>query len=72
MVAETTPVERKIEQANRTQLARKVGVTRSHVSLILSGKNVPSLSVAAGLAKEIGVSLDDFWGHLQTATASVN
>lgn len=70
MVAEVTQVERKIEAANRTQIARNVGVTRNHVSLILSGKNVPSLSVAAGVAKEIGVSLDDLWGYLQTASVN--
>lgn len=69
MVAETQ-VERKIDAANRSQLARELGVTRSHVSLVLSGRSVPSIAVAAGIAKKIGVSLDELWGYLQTASVN--
>ena len=69
MVAENQ-VERKIRTANRSELARSLNVTRPHVSQILSGKSVPSLVVAAGIAKEIGVSLDEFWGYLQTASVN--
>lgn len=63
-------VERKIEAVNRSQLARELGVTRTHVSLVLSGRSVPSIQVAAGIAKKIGVSLDDLWGYLQTASVN--
>lgn len=69
MVAENQ-VERKIEAANRSQLARDLGVNRSHVSQVLSGKSVPSLAVAAGMAKRIGVSLDQLWEYLQTASVN--
>lgn len=70
MVAENQVVEKKIRAANRSELAREIGVTRTHVSLILSGKNAPSLPVAAGMAKRIGVSLDQFWDYLQTASVN--
>ena len=67
MVAETT---RKIKAANRSELAREIGVTRPHVSQVLSGRSVPSLDVAAKIAKRIGVSLDQLWEHLQTASVN--
>ena len=72
MVAElgTTQVEKKVVAANRSQLARELGLTRPHVSQVLSGKSVPSLAVAAGIAKGIGVSLDQFWDYLQTASVN--
>jgi transcriptional regulator with XRE-family HTH domain len=63
-------VERKIDAANRSQLARELGVRREHVSQVLSGRSVPSLAVAAGIAKGIGVSLDELWGYLQTASVN--
>lgn len=69
MVAETQ-VERKINMANRSELARKIGVTRPHVSQVLSGKSVPSLDVAAGIAKGVGVTLDQLWDYLQTAAVN--
>lgn len=69
MVAENQVVQR-IRTANRSELAREIGVTRPHVSQILSGRSVPSLAVAAGMAKKIGVSLDQLWDFLQTASVN--
>lgn len=63
-------IERKVEAANRSHIARVIGVKREHVSQILSRRSVPSLAVAAGIAREIGVTLDDFWGYLQTASVN--
>ncbi len=63
-------VERKIKTANRSELARTLNVNRSHVSQVLSGKSVPSLSVAARMARELGISLDQLWGYLQTASVN--
>lgn len=54
-------VQSKIDSLNRTHVARGVGVTREHVSQILSGKKEPSFPVAAKLAREIGISLDDLY-----------
>ena len=71
----TVPVDmgevgERVGRANRTELARELGVTRSHVSQVLSGKSVPSLLVAAGMAKSLGVSLDQLWDYLQTASVN--
>jgi transcriptional regulator with XRE-family HTH domain len=52
-------VDRKVERANRSQLARELGVTRPHISQVLSGKGTPSLKLAGGIARGIGVSLDE-------------
>jgi transcriptional regulator with XRE-family HTH domain len=50
-----------------SELAREIGVNRSHVSLILNGKRMPSLPVAGKLAKAMGVSLDELHARLVTA-----
>lgn len=50
-----------------SELAREIGVNRSHVSLILNGKRLPSLPVAGKLAKAMGVSLDELHDRLVTA-----
>jgi len=57
-------VERKVGKVNRTVLARELGVTRTHVSLVLSGGKMPSLPVAARMAEKMGITLDQFWEHL--------
>ena len=66
----TVPVDmgevgERVGRANRTELARELGVTRSHVSQVLSGKSVPSLSVAARIARNLGVSLDGLNEYLE-------
>lgn len=60
----TSLVERRISEVSCTDLARELDLGKSHVSLILNGKRLPSLPVAAGLAKALGVSLDDLHGYL--------
>lgn len=57
-------IERKIADVNRTEMARELALGKSHVSLILSGKRMPSLPVAAKVAEKLGVSLDELYGHL--------
>lgn len=67
-------VHRKVETANRSAIARELELDRSHVSHVLGGKYLPSLPVAAGMAKKIGVTLDDFYACLaaKMGTAAVN
>lgn len=55
------------KQVRISELAREVGVNRSHVSLILAGKRMPSLPVAGKLAKAMGVSLDELHRQLVPA-----
>lgn len=52
-------VERRLDSVNRTQMAQDLGVTRFHVGRVLSGKKVPSLSVALKIAKRVGVTVED-------------
>jgi transcriptional regulator with XRE-family HTH domain len=65
-------VERRVSQANRSQMARDLGLDRSYVSNVLSRRRVPSLDTAAGIAKMLGVSIDDLHGYLTAASASAS
>lgn len=63
-------VEKQVMGANRTHLAKQVGLNRGHVSLVLSGKKEPGISVAKLLAEGLGLSLDEFhqfWEKQQAA-----
>jgi|HubBroStandDraft_1064217.scaffolds.fasta_scaffold219659_3 transcriptional regulator with XRE-family HTH domain len=67
MRAATTSPEQvgvKIAQVNRSKVAKELGLDRSYVSQVLGGKRVQGLGldVAAGIAKQVGVSLDEFHG----------
>lgn len=72
----TQTVERKVERANRSALARDLGVSRNHVSQVLSGRGTPSLKLAGGLARGLGVSLDELAEYFdrleQEQTLTVN
>lgn len=63
-------VQKRVQEANRSELARQLSVDRSHVSLVLAGKRMPSLPMAAKLARELGLSLDDLHGYLEQQTAA--
>lgn len=54
-------VESRVDNANRTHVAREVGVTREFVSLVLSGKREPSLPVAARIADVLDIELGQFY-----------
>ena len=45
-------------QVTQQDLARALGVTPQHISLIEQNKVTPSLALLAGLATELGVSID--------------
>lgn len=49
---------RRILQITQEQLAIALGVTPQHISLIEKDKGSPSLSLLAGLAAELGVTVD--------------
>lgn len=46
-------------------MGRDVGISAVHVSLILRGQRTPSLTVAARIAKHMGVSIDELYRKLQ-------
>jgi transcriptional regulator with XRE-family HTH domain len=62
----TVTVERKVEAANRTELAKALGLSRTYVSQVLGGQRDPALSVARRVAKEIGLTVEDFAGYLES------
>lgn len=49
---------RRILEITQEQLARALGVTPQHISLIEQDKTSPSLSLLPGLAAELGVTVD--------------
>jgi transcriptional regulator with XRE-family HTH domain len=50
--------KRKTLKITQQDLAEKLGVTPQHISLIEQDKVAPSLSLLAGLAKELGATTD--------------
>lgn len=58
-----TTVEQSLKDTTSQVLARSAGVDASHVRHILRGTRVPSLEVAARIAKRLGVSLDAFYRY---------
>jgi len=47
------------------ELGREVGISAVHASHILRGLRTPSLTVAARIAKHMGVSIDVLYKRLQ-------
>lgn len=50
-----------------TELASRVGISKSHVSLILGRKRMPSLPIAAKIASAMGISIDELYHQRLTA-----
>jgi transcriptional regulator with XRE-family HTH domain len=50
--------KRKVLEITQQELAVSLGVTPQHISLLEQNKATPSLTLLAGLAKELGVSVD--------------
>lgn len=43
------------ERPNREQIARRLGIGTSYLSLLEAGKRTPSMKVAAKMEKELGI-----------------
>src|SRR5213593_4383206 len=50
---------------NLRELCKEVGISHSHLSLVLLGRRNPSLKVARRLAEVLGISLDDLAAYLE-------
>ena len=50
---------RKVLEITQRELATGLGLTPQHISLLEQNKLAPSLTLPAGLAKELGVSAED-------------
>jgi transcriptional regulator with XRE-family HTH domain len=55
-----------VDAANRSEIARRTGITLSHVSRVLSGKRVPSSNKLAEIAFCLNVSMNDLHIYLST------
>ena len=55
----------KVAAVNRSRIARELGLDRSYMSQVLNGRRMPGLDVAAGIAKGVGVSIDELHAWLQ-------
>jgi transcriptional regulator with XRE-family HTH domain len=56
-------VEDNLEKTTSYAISKSVGVDASHVRHILRGTRVPSLEVAARIARKLNVSLDMFYRY---------
>ena len=54
----TLQIERRLDSANRSGLARELGLTRSYVSQVLNGQRDPGLRVAKKVADRLGLTID--------------
>lgn len=52
------------------QLASRMGVSRSYVHYIVTGKRVPSLETARRMAAVLGLTLDELYGRLKPAAGA--
>jgi DNA-binding XRE family transcriptional regulator len=49
---------RKMFEPTQRQVAKKLGISDSHLSLLASGKRVPSLTLAAKIHKSLGIPVE--------------
>ncbi len=48
------------DRPKQYEVAKQLGIGQSHLSLIIAGKRVPSLALAAKIRRELGIPVD-FW-----------
>lgn len=53
------PLREKVRRIGARELARRSGISASHISLISRGMRNPSFKVAQKLAGTLGISTDD-------------
>jgi transcriptional regulator with XRE-family HTH domain len=64
-------VERKVHEiGGQTELAKALGVKRSHVHLMLNGKRKPSLDVFFGMVDKLKVEPDALYKFLTNAATN--
>jgi transcriptional regulator with XRE-family HTH domain len=50
---------------SQRQLARQIGVTPPYLSMVFAGRRVPRMPVLQKLARALGVSIEQFYRHIQ-------
>lgn len=68
-MATTNHLQQAIGEAgiSQAELARRVEVERSTISLLVSGNRLPSLPLAQRIAVALGTTVDALWPPLQAA-----
>lgn len=66
-----TSMVKRLDATTYSKIAAGAGVDLSYVSHIMAGNRMPSIPVARRIAKHLGVSLDQFVGHLDTIRETV-
>lgn len=46
------------DRPSQRQIAKRIGVSESHLSLMASGKRLPGATVAAKIQKELGIPVE--------------
>lgn len=60
-LAVLTTTQLKMTGKTMSEFASKLGINRTHLSAIVSGKSLPSLELAFALARKLGKRVDDLW-----------
>ncbi|WP_041707479.1 helix-turn-helix transcriptional regulator [Alicyclobacillus acidocaldarius] len=63
---EKTPLSKLLEDRGIKQrwLARQIGMPETSLSFIVQGKRIPTLPVAMRIARVLGVTVEELWGHI--------
>lgn len=56
--------KKKVSKLNQADIASKIGISNSALSLIVNGKSVPTLPVAIKLARFLETTVEELWGDL--------
>ena len=61
-----TPLESILQERGikKTWLAKKVGVSNGTMTRLCSGESKPTIDVALKIARVLGTSIEELWGHL--------
>ena len=71
-VLERANIKQVVDGANRSEIARKTGISLSGVSRILSGVRVARTENLAAIASHLGVSMDELYVHLRSLRRKLN
>lgn len=66
----TANVQQRVAESNRSRIADSTGLNRGYVSQVLNGKREPGIGVAKLLAKDLGLTLDEFYSWWKAASSN--
>lgn len=54
-------------EMSHEEIARRVGVSRSTISRVFSGRRMPSMKLAMSLCHELGIKVDEIYSALESS-----